>query len=360
LPHNKRNIDAVGGAVFWRRRGLLASLLYPVSLCFAGLVWLRLLLYRLGVLQVQRLPVPVVVIGNLTVGGTGKTPLILYLANALRAHGMQPGIISRGYRGRHDAASPGAQRVGAKNKDKPLTALEVLPTSDPHAVGDEPLLLARRSQCPVFVCRDRVAAGRALLSRYPACDVILSDDGLQHYRLGRDVDIAVFDHRGVMNGWQLPAGPLREPLSRLRHVDAIVLNNTAVSPAPTFCGARFAMALTGQTFYCLDQPHISRDAADFFGQRLHAVAGIGSPQRFFDHLTALGLSFEAHPLADHHDYQPKDLNFTGGAILTTEKDAVKLAALKMPLPVWVLPVTANLSPDLAAFILEKINGLSSA
>jgi tetraacyldisaccharide 4'-kinase len=321
-------------------------------------VWLRLLLYRLGVLQVQRLPAPVVVIGNLTVGGTGKTPLILYLAKALRARGRQPGIISRGYRGHHAAASADAQSGGTENK--PLMAMEVSPTSDPQTVGDEPLLLAQRSQCPVFVCRDRVVAGRALLSRYPACDVILSDDGLQHYRLGRDVEIAVFDQRGVMNGWQLPAGPLREPLSRLRHVDGVVLNNTAVSPAPTFCAARFAMTLTGQTFYCLGQPDIVRDAADFAGQQLHAVAGIGSPQRFFDHLTSLGLSFESHPLADHHEYQPEDMDFTGDAILTTEKDAVKLAALKVPLPVWVLPVTANLSPDLATFILEKINGLSPA
>ena len=286
----------------------------------------------------ERVPVPVLVVGNITVGGTGKTPLVIHLAQALRVLGRHPGIVSRGYRG---AGGP---------------ILEVTAGSDPRLVGDEPLLLARRGACPVFVGRDRVAAARSLLRSYPECDLIIADDGLQHYRLARDVEIALFDERGVMNGWTLPAGPLREPVSRLAHVDALVLNGTAVSPAPTFAGAEFSMRLLGRRFHRLDQPLTTCTAADLAGARLHAVAGIGTPQRFFDCLNGMGLAFSEHPFADHHDFCEEDLVFAGDAILTTEKDAVKLARLCLPLPVWVLPVTAEVKPDLAAFVLEKLNG----
>lgn len=302
---------------------------------------LRRAFYRRGWLATQRLPVPVVVIGNLTVGGAGKTPLLLSLAEALRARGLRPGIISRGYRGRSDSV------------------MEVSATSDPALAGDEPVVLARRSSCPVFIGRDRVAAAQALLAAHPDCNLILSDDGLQHYRLARDVEIAVFDSRGVMNGWMLPAGPLREPIARLRGVDAVVLN-AAASPAPTFPCPVFRMALDGEMLYRLDQPDIVCRAAELAGQRLHAFAGIGAPQRFFDTLTALGLEFVAHSFPDHHAYRRAELLFSADVLLTTEKDAVKLAALDLPLPVWVLPVTATVNPDLAAFILEKLNGSSSA
>ncbi|MDO9450335.1 MAG: tetraacyldisaccharide 4'-kinase [Rugosibacter sp.] len=326
-------------------------MLYPVSLVFASLTALRLLFYRAGIFLSQHVSVPVIVIGNLTVGGTGKTPLILHLATQLRARGMHPGIVSRGYGG---SAKEG---------------LEVTADSDAAVVGDEPLLLAQRSLCPLFIGRDRVRAAQALLSRYPACNVILSDDGLQHYRLARDVEIAVFDQRGIMNGWQLPAGPLREPVSRLKRVDAVVFNSiavphgalfSAVSSAPTFNGAVFAMRLEGISFYRFGHKETTCRAEDFLGKKLHAVAGIGFPQRFFDHLQAMGLVFDPHPFADHHDYQRGELNFSGDAILTTEKDAVKFTRLNLTLPVWVLPVTANVSPDLVAFILEKLNGCAPA
>jgi tetraacyldisaccharide 4'-kinase len=284
------------------------------------------------------MPVPVVVVGNILVGGTGKTPLVIHLALDLRARGRHPGIVSRGYRGN-----------GAHTH-------EVTAASDPGVVGDEPLLLARRTECPVFVGRDRLAAARNLLATYPQCDLLIADDGLQHYRLERDVEIALVDGRGMMNGWALPAGPLREPVSRLGMVDALVLNGTAVSPAPTFAGTTFAMTLLGERFYRLDESMTSCGAADLAGKILHAVAGIGSPPRFFDQLTAMGLNFSAHPFADHHDYCEDEMQFAGDAILTTEKDAVKLSRLRLPLPVWVLPVTAEVSPDLAAFVLEKLNG----
>ena len=307
------------------------------------------MLYRWALLPAHRLPAPVVVVGNLIVGGAGKTPLILHLAMALRARGRRPGIVSRGYRG-------GARGVMVVTAD-----------SDPAVVGDEPVLLARHAGCPVYVGRDRVAAGMALLRDHPDCDVILADDGLQHYRLARDVEIAVFDERGVMNGWQLPAGPLREPLSRLATVDAIVLNHgderheplppldAAVMSAPTF-----RMRLVGRRFHRLDDARTVCSAAELVGQRLHAVAGIGDPQRFFSHLRAMDIDFVAHPFADHHRYRREELIYDGDAILTTEKDAVKLSRLEVPLPIWVLPVTAEVAPDLAAFIVERLNGRSPA
>jgi tetraacyldisaccharide 4'-kinase len=299
-------------------------------------------LYGTGILRRERMPVPVVVVGNITVGGTGKTPLVIHLAKALRARGRHPGIVSRGYRGESG------------------DVLEVTAGSDPGIVGDEPLLLARQIACPVFVGRDRVAAARSLLASHPECDLIIADDGLQHYRLARDVEIALVDERGVMNGWALPAGPLREPVARLAQVDALVLNGAAVSPAPTFSRPTFSMRLLGERFYLLNEPMTTCSAADLAEATLHAVAGIGSPRRFFDHLAGMGLAFSAHPFADHHDFCPGEIDFAGAAILTTEKDAVKLARLRLPLPVWVLPVTADVSPDLAAFVLEKLNGRASA
>jgi tetraacyldisaccharide 4'-kinase len=308
---------------------LLAWLLLPVGIVFFALAAVRRFLYRAGVLTSARLPVPVVVVGNITAGGSGKTPLVLWLVEELRRRGRRPGVVSRGHGGRVDGVC------------------EVLPGSDADDVGDEPLLIRCRAGCPVFVGRDRAAAARALLAAHD-CDLIVCDDGLQHYRLARDVEIAVIDRRGVMNGWPLPAGPLREPMSRLAGVDAVVTNGWQGSAA-------FRMMLDGERFRRIDDCAITCSAADLTGLRLHAVAGIGDPQRFFDHLTELGLRFEAHAFPDHHRYVGADLALAGDAILTTEKDAVKFGALA-PLPVWVLPVTAAIEPDLAQFVLERIHG----
>lgn len=286
--------------------------------------------------------VPVVIVGNITIGGTGKTPLVIHLAKALSELGRQPGIISRGYGGGADSAT------------------EIQRDSDATIVGDEALVLARNCACPVFVGSDRASAGRAMLSAYPECDVILADDGLQHYRLARDVELAVFDVRGAMNGWMLPAGPLRETLGRLATVDAVILNENAVAPAPTFARPVFSMRLVGAAFYLLNAPARTCSAEDLSGLRLHAVAGIGAPQRFFDHLRAMNLYFVEHPFPDHHRYASSELQFVGDAILTTEKDAVKLDALSLSMPVWVLPVAARLNPDLGAFVLEKLNGCPPA
>lgn len=324
----------------WRTRGLLAFLLLPLSLVFSLLAGLRRTAYWLGLCRVNHLPVPIIVVGNITAGGAGKTPLTLYLAAQLRALGRHPGIVSRGY---------------GRDADD---AREVRAESSVAEVGDEPLLLQRRSGCPVFVGRDRAAAGRALLAAYPQCDLILCDDGLQHYALARDIEIAVVDRRGLMNGWRLPAGPLRESSRRLATVDAVVLNGLpelALPSAPVF-----RMKLVAGQFYRLDDPAQTCDASALAGLRLHAVAGIGEPQRFFDQLAQLGLACVPHAFPDHHAYTASDLDFDGDAVLTTEKDAVKfspfLAALPAQKPVWVLPVAAGLEPDLARFVLEKLDG----
>lgn len=317
----------------WRNRGPLASLLLPVGLLFYVIAAVRRGLYRYGLLVVERLPVPVVVVGNIVAGGAGKTPLTLWLARRLSALGRRPGIISRGY-GR---VSDAVRKVGAGD-----TAA---------AVGDEPLLLVRRANCPVYVGADRVAAGIALLQEHPECDLILCDDGLQHYRLHRDLEIAVLDRRGLMNGWPLPAGPLREPASRLTQVGALVLNEAKWSLAAAV--PTFRMRLIGERFYRIDKPDSTCGADDLAASKLHAVAGIGDPQRFFDHLTALGLDCETHAFPDHHRYTGADLDFSGDAILATEKDALKCAGLTA-LPIWVLPVDADIEPDLARFVLDTL------
>lgn len=282
---------------------------------------------------------PVVVIGNIVAGGAGKTPLTLWLARRLAAAGRRPGIVSRGYRRAvHDIR-------------------EVVADSAPLEVGDEPLLLARRSGCPVYVGADRAAAARALLAEHPECDLILCDDGLQHYRLRRDVEIAVIDGRGTMNGWPLPAGPLREPPRRLARVDALVLNGTARLPAHGV--PVFSMRLEGACFYRLDDPRVTCTANDLSGRTLHALAGIGEPQRFFDHLAKLGLHFEPHGFPDHHRYTAADLDLEGDALLMTEKDALKCVNLAT-LPIWVLPVDAVVEPDLACHVLKILDAMEKA
>ena len=288
---------------------------------------------------------PVIVVGGITVGGAGKTPLTLHLVEALRQCGYTPGIISRGYGG--DASGE----------------IEVREDSSAGVVGDEPLLLRQRAACPVFVGKDRVAAGKALLASHPEVNLILCDDGLQHYRLARDFEIAVFDRRGLGNGWQLPAGPLREPVARLREVDAVVLNDAPLAIIDTAgaLDAVFSMRLEGAEFSSLHDASRKMGAAALQGRTLHAVAGIGEPQRFFDHLHSLGLAFEAHAFPDHHAYTRAELDFAGGVILSTEKDAVKLRAVIAPeVEVWVLPVTAVLSAGLDQLIVEKLNGRTPA
>jgi tetraacyldisaccharide 4'-kinase len=320
--------------------------LVPLSVLYAGAVALRRRLYRAGVLRARRLPVPVVVIGNITVGGSGKTPLVAALAAALAARGWRPGIVSRGY----------GRRAGAAG-DAPLL---VARDSDPALVGDEPVLLARAG-LPVAVAADRVAAASALLAAHPECNVILADDGLQHLRLARDVEIAVIDAaRGLGNGWRLPAGPLREARSRLATVDAVVALCRDGDRASAAWPGALAMTLAGDVFHRVDGSGITAGADAFRGAGVHALAGIGNPERFFGALRTLGIGAVAHSFPDHHRFSAADLALPGAtAILMTEKDAVKCAAFA-DARCWYLPVTARLDPALVDRIEEKLRGPQAA
>ncbi|MEZ5494556.1 MAG: tetraacyldisaccharide 4'-kinase [Pseudomonadales bacterium] len=256
------------------------------------------------------LPVPVVVVGNISVGGTGKTPLLCALADALTKRGVLVGIISRGYGGSHS----GVPRC-------------VLREDDPREVGDEPLLLKRATDCPVVIGRDRLAAATFLLQQH-SVDVILSDDGMQHYALPRDVEIAVLDgQRGVGNGLLLPAGPLRESLSRLRSVDFVVSNGEAAhNKIPTDI-AVVALKLLPQCWVSLKTGATLPLHALDKSQPVHAVAGIGNPQRFFSTVRALDFALTEHAFPDHHVFVAEDLSFDDEAfVVMTEKDAVKCAS----------------------------------
>lgn len=319
----------------WQRVTAVSLLLYPLSLVFRCVVAFRRAAYTSGFFKSFDIVVPVVIVGNLTVGGTGKTPLVLWLAALLAHHGMHPGIVSRGYGAAGSRPAP------------------VLPSSHPGDVGDEPVLLAQRSACPVWVGSDRVAAARALLAAHPRCDVILSDDGLQHYRLDRDIEIAVIDgERGLGNGLLLPAGPLREPAARLRTVDAVVVHG-ATRRADASRRA-YSMTLEGREFHNLLNPHHVVQPEYFQRRRVHAVAGIGNPGRFFAHLAALGIEFEAHAFSDHHAFDARDLAFgDADVVLMTEKDAVKCASFASE-TYWALRVDAKPDAELGEFVLGKL------
>jgi tetraacyldisaccharide 4'-kinase len=316
------------------------------ELPFAAVTALRRGAYRTGMCRSGRLRVPVVVVGNLSVGGTGKTPLVQTLVRGLAVAGRRPGIVSRGYGGARQGVS------------------EVTPESDPARSGDEPLLLARSTGFPVFVGKDRLAAGQALLARHPECDLVVSDDGLQHYRLARDVEIVVVDaSRGFGNGHLLPAGPLREPISRLRSVAAIVVNGDGAPPelarwAPDVPVVHMRMAVTGVRAMrgALDAVPL----ASLAGRTVHAVAGIGNPARYFDQLRAAGLTVREHAFPDHHAYRPADFAFRDGApILMTEKDAVKCERFEID-DAWVAVASATLDANLPGLILARLERRDAA
>ena len=324
----------------------LLGALTPASAVFRTAVSMRRTLYRLRWLRADRLPVPVVVVGNLTVGGAGKTPLVIALAAALQEAGLNPGIVSRGYGG-----------AMAKRGDAELVAY----TGDDAAAvyGDEAVLIRRRSGVPVCVARRRAKAARTLLAAHPDVNVIIADDGLQHYGLARNFEIAVFDARGAGNGRMLPAGPLREPLVRLAEVDAVVLNGDGtelpdLARGVTLLHAPYRMRLHADQVYRLHDPAERRSLDQFRGRRITAAAGIANPARFFSLLSASGLSYHRLPLPDHYDY--RDDPFTkrnAEAILITEKDAVKCAGIDER-RLWVVPVSAEIDAALVEAILATI------
>ena len=318
----------------WNSRGPLAVLLLPVAALYALITTVRQFAFHSGMLAVDRVDVPVIIVGNITAGGTGKTPLVLWLAQFLQQYGWRPGIVSRGY---------GSTRTDPR-------AVPVSGT--PPEYGDEPCLLAQRAGCPVWVGVSRAAVAQALLAAHPEVDVIISDDGLQHYSLARDLEIAVIDGtRGLGNGWPLPAGPLREPESRLAAVDAVVVNGgnaTASHPQA------FSMHLDGDEFRNLRNPQQVVRAAHFANQRVHAIAGIGNPQRFFDHLQQLGITCATHAYPDHHAYAEGDVLFDDAdPVVMTEKDAVKCTAFATGRH-WALVVNANIENRLGELIIARL------
>ena len=312
-------------------------LLRPLAWIFQLVVAVRRMLYSLRVLPSGHPGVPVIVIGNISVGGTGKTPLTLWLAGQLALKGLKAGIATRGY--------GGATR----------RARMVAPDADPREFGDEPVLLARRAGCLVCVGASRLDAARELVSK--GCQVILCDDGLQHLALRREMEIAVVDAaRGLGNGWMLPAGPLRESARRLAEVDMVVLNGPESPDLRVSAASIVRMVL---------EPGAVRSVAgnsqarldDFRGRRVHAYAGIGNPERFFAMLRANGIGFVAHGFADHHQYELRDF-MTGDddPILMTEKDAVKCAPVADG-RMWYVPVTAQLPEVDAAQLLGLVDSI---
>ena len=319
----------------WGRRGALAWLLWPASLVFRVVVVTRRFFYKIKIFGSKHPGIPVIVVGNLTAGGSGKTPLVLWIAELLREHKWKPGIVSRGYGGSVQVPT------------------EATIASEPAEVGDEPMLLARRSHCPVWVAPDRVAACRVLRERHPECDVIVTDDGLQHYALARDIEICVVDGRGFGNGFLMPAGPLREPASRLRSVDAVVAHE-----APGASG--HAMRLEGESLVRITNAQDVRAAKSFAGQKVHAVAGIGDPQRFFRHLARFGIQAMPHAFPDHHAFRAPDLEFGDAApVVMTEKDAVKCKRFAKENH-WVFPVSAALDPAFERWLLGRLSGSKAA
>ena len=303
-----------------------------MSLAFRVVVFLRRLGYLVRLLPSARAGIPVVAIGNLTVGGSGKTPLAIHVAELLKARRWSPAIVSRGYGG--TARAPRAVSLA----------------SDPAEVGDEPVLMARRAGCPVWVGADRAAVAVRLREEHPDCDVIVLDDGLQHYGLRRDLEIAVVDARAFGNGFMLPAGPLREPRTRLWSVDAVVAHGTHAVKG-------YAMRLEGDEAHRATDARERRKLQSFAGERVHAVAGIGDPNRFFQHLSTLGLKLVPHPFPDHHPFRERDLEFGDGApVLMTEKDAVKCKRFARPQH-WVLPVRAVPDAAFDEWLLRRLGEL---
>lgn len=315
----------------WQHRNTLFYLvLVPLSGLFSVIVALRRLAYKVGLLRSFMLPVPVIVVGNINMGGSGKTPVVIWLVEQLKQHGYAPAVISRGY---------------GVNNAQPTSVHQASLASD---VGDEPLLIARRTNCPVWVGKNRVAAGQALLKAHPECNVIISDDGLQHYRLQRSIEIAVVDNESIGDQYLLPAGPLREPHRRLDTVDAVITHGEQPIEHA------YEMELCGQTFYNLADPN-NKVSADYFNnKKVIALAGIGKPERFFKTLNDLGLTVEGLSFEDHYRFTEQDLTpIACDALLMTEKDAVKCQPFAKA-HYWVLPIEAKIDATLFPMLLTKL------
>lgn len=316
---------------------MLALLLLPFSWLFGLCAAARRLLYRLGVFKTYHFNIPVIIVGNITVGGTGKTPFVIWLAKFLQANGYRPGIVSRGVGGR-----------------KHTTPHHVESDNLAEIVGDEALLLVKNTNCPVVIAVDRVAAVRKLLKN-SNCNIVISDDGLQHYRLGRELEIVMVDgERRFGNKHILPAGPLREPESRLHSADFVVINTGNESSGEN---ENYTMFLEPKEFVSVTDSQRRVDLHEFPRDKIHAVAGIGHPQRFFMTLKNAGFDLVTHAFPDHHSYHPRDLDFADSLnILMTEKDAVKCGSFADE-RYWYLHVTARINDKLEQALLLRLQFL---
>lgn len=316
---------------FWYRKAIpfLMLPLLPLSWLFGLCVAVRKTLYDIGILKRHHFKVPVIVVGNITVGGTGKTPFVIWLANFLKAHGYHPGIVSRG--------------VGGRKHSVPFV---VRAKDTATIVGDEALLLIQNTTCPVVLCTDRVSAVRELL-RQTNCNIVLSDDGLQHYRLGRALEIVLVDGiRGFGNHCMLPAGPLREKTKRLKTVDFVLKNG----------GEQLTeMSMTYQPLNLIAlKTQLTMPLYDFPYKKVHAVAGIGHPQRFFDQLKNAGFEIIPHSFPDHYNYHPQDIEFNDDLpVIMTEKDAVKCIEFAKE-DYWYLPITVKIGVQFQQALLKKL------
>jgi len=320
----------------WYRESAGFSLLAPLGWLYRLGVALRRAAYASGLLQIHRVGKPVIVVGNLTVGGTGKTPLVAWLAQQLSLTGLKVGIVSRGY--------------GRSGSDP----LAVHGTSSWRQVGDEPLLLASLTGCDVVVSRDRFAGARKLVSL--GVDVVIADDGLQHLRLARDCELVVIDGaRGFGNGRLLPAGPLREPASRLRNADIVVVNGSPEHASLRGSAEKgLQMSLYGGDAHRVDGLAMPEPLEHFRGRRVHAVAGIGNPQRFFRDLRARGIELVEHPFPDHHPFTADELTFGDDLpVLMTQKDAVRCKEIESA-RLWYVPVVARFSESQAKELLDRV------
>lgn len=311
------------------------SLLSPLAWLYGSIVRTRRRAYASGLLRTHAAGRPVIVVGNLTVGGTGKTPVVAWLAERLSAEGLKVGIVSRGH--------------GRSTRD----VRAVRADSDWREVGDEPLLLHRLTGCDTVVAVDRVAGARELVSS--GADLVICDDGLQHLRLARDCEIVVVDGaRGFGNGRLLPAGPLREPASRIRDARIVIVNGPAEHASLTDLRDAFPMVLAGNRAQRLDELGGPLPLEHFRGKRVHAVAGIGHPARFFGYLRTYGMDVVGHPFADHHPFVAADLDFGDELpVLMTEKDAVKCRHFADS-RLWYVPVVAQFGEDQGRKLLERV------
>ena len=331
-PGRKKRVQATFINRFWYSRSLyfINYLLLPLAWLFGLCIAIRRKLYHFGILPTQHFPVPVIVVGNITVGGTGKTPFVIWLANFLREQGYHPGIVSRG--------------AGGKKQLKPH-AVKLSDSAD--AVGDEAILLAKKTNCPVVIGINRAEAVRYLLET-SKCDVVISDDGMQHYRLGRDIEIALIDgERRLGNQCLLPAGPLREPETRLDDVDIVLVKDGNDQD-------EWSMSITPLQLVSLKQHKVTHPLTEFSNKKVHAVAGIGNPEKFFTMLKQAGIEIVPHVFPDHYIFQANDLKFDDALpIVMTEKDAVKCVAFASE-QCWYVDIAVNIDEALRQKLLTLL------